>query len=104
MNFTLKFTIIFLVVFYFLFFLFRICQIIIIKRRILQLATNEKEISPNVFFVIHNVLNRKQESKFFYFDYSYWSERNSWGVYLLFNKTRNKYYVGQSKKNFLSNK
>ncbi len=100
MNFTLKFTIIFLVVFYFLFFLFRICQIVIIKKRILRLTANEKEISPNVFFAINNVLNRKQESKFFYFDYSYWSERNSSGVYLLFNKTKNKYYVGQSKKIF----
>ena len=100
MNFTLKFTIIFLVIFYFLFFLFRICQIVIIKRRILQLVTNEKEISLNVFFAIHNALNRKQENKSFYFDYSYWSERNSCGVYLLFNKTKNKYYVGQSKKIF----
>ena len=100
MDFTLKFTIVFLITFYFLFFLFQICQIVVIKKRILRLTANEKEISPNVFFAINNVLNRKQESKFFYFDYSYWSERNSSGVYLLFNKTKNKYYVGQSKKIF----
>ena len=77
MDFTLKFTIVFLITFYFLFFLFQICQIVVIKKRILRLITNEKEISPNTFFMIHNTLNRKQENKFFYFDYSYWSKRNS---------------------------
>ena len=100
MDFTLRFTIVFLITFYFLFFLFQICQIVVIKKRILRLITNEKEISPNTFFMIHNTLNRKQENKFFYFDYSYWSKRNSCGVYVLFNKTKNKYYVGQSKKIF----
>ena len=99
-NFNLKFTIIFLVFFYFLFFLLWICFILIRKKRILQLFASEKEITPNIFFAINNVLNRKQKNTFFHFDYSYWNERNSSGVYLLFNKTKNKYYVGQSKRIF----
>lgn len=100
MNFCLKFTIIFIVFFYFLFFLLRICFILVRKKRILQLVEKEKEISLNIFFRIDNVLNHRQKNNFFHFDYSYWNERNSCGVYLLFNKTKNKYYVGQSKRIF----
>ena len=100
MDFTFKFTIIFLTLFYFPFFFSWICLILIRKKRIMELVAKEKEISPNAFFMINNVLNRGQKNNFFHFNYLYWSERNSCGVYLLFNKTKNKYYIGQSKKVF----
>ncbi len=101
MDFAIKFSIIFITISYFFIFFFRICLVLIRKKRILQLVANEKEVSPNVFFAINNVLNQKQRrNNFFHFNYSYWNERNSCGVYILFNKTKNKCYVGQSKKIF----
>ena len=71
MDFALKFTIIFFILFYLIFFVLRFCFILNIKKRILQLAENEKEVSPNIFFVINNVLNHKHKNHFFHFDYSY---------------------------------
>ncbi len=60
-----------------------------VRRRIRALAKNAVEMTPNQFFRMRNAHERKQRrhiSKKYDFP----------GVYILYNKKKNKYYVGQA--------
>lgn len=60
-----------------------------VKRRVRALARNAVEMSPEAFFRLRNKTqngSRRHISK--KYDYE--------GVYILYNKTRRKYYVGQA--------
>ena len=62
-----------------------------VKNTINELANNSLEISPEEFFKIRNTYNGKKHIST---DYDFT------GVYILFNSSKNKYYVGQAKRIF----
>ncbi len=68
----------------------RIIKNKIIKNKIMKLSSKEKEITPHEFFKIKN--SKQYQSKTHISTYADFS-----GIYILFNKTKNMYYVGQSK-------
>lgn len=62
-----------------------------IKKRIHGLANNTLEITPQEFFALRNTSFGGKGSP------SYALTKNFAGVYILFNSTKNMYYVGQAK-------
>ncbi len=65
-----------------------------IKKKIKELANNALEITPRKFFEIRNASNGGRGRKHI-------STQNDFsGVYILYNHTKNMYYVGQAKKVF----
>ena len=62
-----------------------------IKRQIRGLANNALELTPEEFFTMRNKSFGGKGSP------SYALQMNFAGVYILFNSTQNKYYVGQGK-------
>lgn len=63
-----------------------------IRDKIESLANNEAEITPEEFFELRNKSFGGQGSP------KYALYHNFAGVYIIYNKTKNKYYVGQAKK------
>lgn len=78
----------------FLAILFPIVRIVNIKKKIKGLADNVLEITPEEFFKIRNssIGGRGRKHISTEYDFS--------GVYIIYNHTRNMYYVGQGKKVF----
>lgn len=71
-----------------------IVKTIIIKSKIDSLADNALEVTPQEFFRIRNSSNGGRGKKHISTKYDFA------GVYILFNHTKNIYYVGQGKKVF----
>ncbi len=64
-----------------------------IKDKIKALSNNTTEITPSDFFLLRNSsLGRRNKNASVDMDFT--------GVYILFNQTKNKYYVGQGKSVF----
>lgn len=72
----------------------RIARTVIIKYKIKSLVDSALEVTPEEFFRIRNASNGGRGRKHI-------STRNDFaGVYILYNHTKNMYYVGQGKKVF----
>ena len=71
-----------------------IVRTINIKKKIKGLADNALEITPQEFFKIRNASNGGRGKKHISAQYDFA------GVYILYNHTKNMYYVGQGKKVF----
>lgn len=67
---------------------------IIIKSKIRKLSDNALEVTPKEFFNIRNSSNGGRGKKHISTKYDFA------GVYILYNHTKNMYYVGQGKKVF----
>lgn len=78
----------------FLAILFPIVRTINIKKKIKGLADNVLEITPEEFFKIRNSSNGGRGRKHISTKYDFS------GVYIIYNHTKNMYYVGQGKKVF----
>lgn len=75
-------------------FIIPIARNITIKKKIKGLADNALEVTPKEFFKIRNSSNGGRGKKYISTNYDFA------GVYILFNHTKNMYYVGQSKRVF----
>ena len=64
-----------------------------IDKKIEELASNTLEMTPEEFLEMRKASFNKHNS-------SYVSKKNFAGVYILFNQTKNMYYVGQGKQIF----
>lgn len=71
-----------------------IVRTIVIKNKIKRLADNVLEITPQEFFKIRNSSNGGRGKKHIS------TQCDFAGVYILYNHTKNMYYVGQGKKVF----
>ncbi len=71
-----------------------IVRTIRIKRKIKKLANSALEVTPKEFFKIRNASNGGRGKKHIS------TRRDFAGVYILYNHTKNMYYVGQGKKVF----
>lgn len=71
-----------------------IVRTINIKNKIKNLADNALEITPNEFFKIRNASNGGRGKKHIS------TQHDFAGVYILYNHTKNMYYVGQGKEVF----
>ena len=71
-----------------------IVRTINIKNKIKDLADNVLEITPQEFFKIRNASNGGRGNKHIS------TQHDFEGVYILYNHTKNMYYVGQGKKVF----
>lgn len=80
-----------LFIIFFILWLLQIIHRINIKIKIQKLANNTLEITPEEFFKIRTT---KNGNKYISID------KEFSGVYILYNKTKNMYYVGQAKKIF----
>ncbi len=69
-------------------------QTISIKKKIKKLADNTLEVTPQEFFKIRNASNGGRGKKHIS------TQHDFMGVYILYNHTKNMYYVGQGKKVF----
>lgn len=78
----------------FLVLLIRIIRTVSIKEKINKLADNTLEVTPQEFFKIRNSSNGGRGKKHISTQYDFA------GIYILFNHTKNMYYVGQGKKVF----
>lgn len=74
--------------------LIRIVRTAVIKGKINKLADNALEVTPEEFFRIRNSSNGGRGKKHISTKYDFV------GIYILFNHTKNMYYVGQGKKVF----
>lgn len=74
--------------------LIRIVRTAVIKGKINKLADNALEVTPEEFFRIRNSSNGGRGKKHISTRYDFT------GIYILFNHTKNMYYVGQGKKVF----
>ena len=74
--------------------LIRIVRTAVIKGKINKLADNALEVTPEEFFRIRNSSNGGRGKKHISTKYDFT------GIYILFNHTKNMYYVGQGKKVF----
>ena len=72
----------------------RIIRTINIKKKIKGLANNALEVTPQEFFKIRNTSNGGRGKKHIS------TQSDFAGVYILYNNTKNMYYVGQGKKIF----
>lgn len=72
----------------------QIDKTVIVKRKIKKLANNALEVTSKEFFKIRNTRNggRGRRNISTKYDFS--------GVYIIYNHTKNMYYVGQGKKVF----
>lgn len=77
-----------------LFYVLRIVRTINIKKKIKGLADNALEVTPQEFFKIRNTSNGGRGKKHIS------TQSDFAGVYILYNHTKNMYYVGQGKKVF----
>ena len=66
----------------------------VLDEKISNLANNVSELTPTEFFQLRNTSFGGRGSPL------YVNSKNFEGVYILFNKTKNMYYVGQAKKIF----
>ncbi|RZT01193.1 GIY-YIG nuclease family protein [Cuneatibacter caecimuris] len=73
---------------------FLVIRNINIKKKIKSLADNTLEITPKEFFKIRNSSNGGKGRKHISTQYDFA------GVYIIYNHTKNMYYVGQGKKVF----
>lgn len=64
------------------------------KRRIRSLARRVKAITPEEFFKLKSSKSKKKGKS------SYSADHNFSGVYILYNKSKHKYYVGQAQRVF----
>lgn len=71
-----------------------IIRTIRIKNKVTKLADNALEVTPQEFFRIRNSSNGGRGKKHISTQYDFA------GVYILYNHTKNMYYVGQGKKVF----
>jgi len=78
----------------FLLYLIRFLYVLSIKKKIRELADNALEVTPQEFFKIRNASNGGKGKKHISTRYDFA------GVYILYNHTKNMYYVGQGKKVF----
>lgn len=65
-----------------------------IRDQIIKLADNALEVTPQQFFAIRNTSGGGRGKKHISTQYDFA------GVYILYNHTKNMYYVGQGKKYF----
>ncbi len=72
--------------------LFPIIHTVFISNKIKKLADNSLEVTPKQFFVIRNASNGGRGNRHIS------TSRDFQGVYILYNHTKNMYYVGQSVK------
>lgn len=80
--------------FIFFVYLIRFLRVLSIKKKIRGLADNALEVTPQEFFKIRNSSNGGRGKKYISTRYDFA------GVYILYNHTKNMYYVGQGKKVF----
>lgn len=73
---------------------FPIVRTINIKKKIKKLADNVLEITPEEFFKIRNSSNGGRGRKHISTQYDFS------GIYIIYNHTKNMYYIGQGKKVF----
>lgn len=85
---------IYIILLIFFTFVFPIIRTIHIKNKIHNLADNALEVSPEEFFKIRNASNGGRGRKHISTKYDFA------GVYIIYNKTKNMYYVGQGQKVF----
>ena len=87
-------TFIFLIVLLLLLCVIQVTRNIIIRSRIRKLANNALSVTPEQFFKIRNASNGGRGKKHIS------TSKDFAGVYILYNHTKKKYYVGQAKKIF----